>query len=665
MFARSLSFTLLCSLLGGAVPATSLCQDVTPPDSQAIAEVQAGGVQTAQALWWGFDPEDSTRQLQSALDSRARRIVVARMPSPWVVNTIRLPSDKQIVFERGAVVEAKRGAFLGKNDCLFTANECKNLDILGEETILRMHKADYHQSPYELAEWRHALSLRGCADVSIRGLILQDSGGDGVYLGRGLNDATNRNVTIRDVICDGNNRQGVSVITAENLLIEDCVFRNTRGTAPQAGIDFEPNRSDERLVNCVLRNCRSENNAGHAYHFYLGHMNEQSTPLSIRLERCTSTGCERYSTYLGMANREDRKTVRGSIDCIDCRFDGDAGGGVYVRGNEADGCRIELQRCEISRPVSTNRLAPITIEAPRRLEFDAGNVHLRECTIKDGVARRPLQIVASPMTALRNITGTIDYESPEGITRFTIDDSLLQSWFPDHGKVAKVLPYDFAWQRAEPLSCPRLKNSGSFLPKIRGAATMLVWGTAGQEWKLSVRMAPVGRHTALPGKVTVTTSDGRTARLSPTGDNGEFVYRFSPKQTGPSRLDWQGDSNTTLQPTACSASLAILDQSAGLRMIKPSGTLFFTVPKGVERFAVVITGQGTGETVRATLRDERGNLRDTQDNIGPPHVFLAERESADHAVLWSLSLEEASEGYFEDVTVQSLGISGVFAFPMR
>ena len=284
-----------------------MADDSKPRNEKAIADVAAGRVETAQASWWGFDPQDATNSLQAALNCRAKRVVVEHMGQPWIVKTIRLPSNKEIVFEPGVVVEAKRGEFLGKGDCLFVASGCKRLTLRSTGATFRMHKSDYHKPPYQLAEWRHALSIRGCEDVTVEGLTLADSGGDGIYLGAGSNNATNRNITIRNVVCDGNNRQGISVITAENLLIENCLFRNTRGTAPEAGIDFEPNRPEERLVNCVLRNCRSENNAGHAYHFYLGNMHEKSPPVSIRFENCTSKGCERYSTYVGVANRNGER----------------------------------------------------------------------------------------------------------------------------------------------------------------------------------------------------------------------------------------------------------------------------------------------------------------------------------------------------------------------
>ena len=88
--------------------AASVVADETGRNEQAIADVEAGNVKTARASWWGFHPEDATSSLQAALDSRAIRVVVERMNGPWIVTPIRLPSDKEIIFELGAVVEATR-----------------------------------------------------------------------------------------------------------------------------------------------------------------------------------------------------------------------------------------------------------------------------------------------------------------------------------------------------------------------------------------------------------------------------------------------------------------------------------------------------------------------------------------------------------------------------
>ena len=426
----------------------TIAEDRVSENKNAIADIEAGRVEIARASWWGFDPVDATKSMQAVMDCRAKRIVIENLGQPWIVTTIHLPSEKEIIFEAGTVVQAKRGAFRGKGDCLFQARGRKNLTVRGTGATFRMLKSDYHKPPYELAEWRHTLSIRGCENVLIEGLTLSESGGDGIYLGVGSDGATNRNVTIRNVVCDGNNRQGISVITAENLLIEDCVFRNTQGTAPQAGIDFEPNHSEERLVNCVLRNCHSENNAGHAYHIYLGFMNEQSPPISIRFENCTSRGCHRYSTYVGVANRDGGRTVRGKIEYVNCRFEADILAGVYINGNEADGCRVRFEECEIiRRDEKMTRLAPITIEAPRRFDLDVGNIEINNCIIRDTLVRQPLALIASPMTGLRNVTGSLKVESPSGEQSYILDETQLDEWFPSQGLVARIPRFTFDWKK--------------------------------------------------------------------------------------------------------------------------------------------------------------------------------------------------------------------------
>ncbi len=130
-----------------------------------------------------------------------------------------------------------------------------------------MHRDDYAQPPYEKAEWRHTLQILSSSNVKVAGLTMTESGGDGIYLGTATSGVTNKNIQIVDVVLDKHYRQGISVITAGDLLIENTIMRNTAGTAPMAGIDFEPNHPSEQLVNCVLRNCVVEDNQGVGYAF--------------------------------------------------------------------------------------------------------------------------------------------------------------------------------------------------------------------------------------------------------------------------------------------------------------------------------------------------------------------------------------------------------------
>ncbi|MBO7679464.1 MAG: right-handed parallel beta-helix repeat-containing protein, partial [Thermoguttaceae bacterium] len=234
------------------------------PNEEKIAAVADGSITEALASWWGFNADDVTASLQAALDSGVKTLRIDKQSAPWTVTPLTIPSDIEVVIDPGVTIQANEGAFRGKTEFLFSVPYQKNVVIrgAGDDSVLLMRKSDYHKEPYEKSEWRHGICLRAVKNVRIENLVIRSTGGDGIYLGAGKGGAPCEDVTIRGVICDDNNRQGISVISAKNLLIENCVLSNTRGTAPESGIDFEPNAANECLINCVMRGCVMENNAG-------------------------------------------------------------------------------------------------------------------------------------------------------------------------------------------------------------------------------------------------------------------------------------------------------------------------------------------------------------------------------------------------------------------
>ena len=334
---------------------------------------------------WGFHPEDSTDVLQAAINSGAKKLIVDNVGKPWIVRPIKLASDQEIVFEKGVEVVAKRGEFKGTNDCLFRAENKKNITLTGYGATLRMHRSDYDKPPYEKAEWRHVLSFRSCSNIKVKGLTLAESGGDGIYLGTATKGVTNKGVLIKDVICDKNYRQGISVITAEDLLIENTIMRDTKGTPPQAGIDFEPNNPDERLVNVVMRNCTTQGNAGNGHALYLPPLNAESKPVSIRIEHCRSVGDKSCSMRLYTGNGPE-KAVKGEIEFLNCTFEGSGDAGVMISDVPVGGCKVRFANCSILDPVGT----PVVFQSHRDATETIGGLEFIDCTIRDSKARNPM-----------------------------------------------------------------------------------------------------------------------------------------------------------------------------------------------------------------------------------------------------------------------------------
>src|SRR5699024_4453134 len=185
------------------------------------------------------------------------KVIVPNVGEPWIVTPIHLRSNQTVVFKPGVIILAKKGAFRGTGDCLFKGKDLQNVVIEGYGAIWRMRKKDYMHKPYKKAQWRMGLGLYNCTNVTIEGLTIERSGGDGIYISGNHNKPTtfSKNIVIKDVKCVSNYRNGISVISVDGLLLDNVVMSYTRGHAPQCGIDFEPNNPKQRLNNIKLKNC--------------------------------------------------------------------------------------------------------------------------------------------------------------------------------------------------------------------------------------------------------------------------------------------------------------------------------------------------------------------------------------------------------------------------
>jgi hypothetical protein len=146
----------------------------------------AAGKEEVKVSDFGWDAEDSTRIVQAALDSGAKRVVFDRQTGPWIVTPVKARSNTEIVFEEGAELQAKKGAFQGVYEYLMVFSSVTNVSLIGRGDrggILRMHKSDYQKSPYAPSEWRHTLAIRGAVNVKVENMSFIHSGGDGISIG--------------------------------------------------------------------------------------------------------------------------------------------------------------------------------------------------------------------------------------------------------------------------------------------------------------------------------------------------------------------------------------------------------------------------------------------------------------------------------------------------
>jgi hypothetical protein len=293
-----------------------------------------------KASTFGWNATNATTAFVNAIKSANDTIIIDKQVSDWMINPTNFDTlkNKTIIFENGVNLVARPGAFSSIYDAsLMIFYEANNIKIIGYGASFKMQKAEY--IAYNNSQYRHCIALVSCSNISIYGLKLMDSGGDGIVISNYTGAAYQRyceNIFLKDLWCDNNYRQGISVISAQHLQVENCWFTNTIGTAPQAGVDIEPNQPYERLIDIVFEKCRFTGNAGGGIKVIPISIDSTTLPMDITFNNCyvANNGINRYQieTYSYPSG------AKGYVRYNNCMTDGGSysvGGSKLVNGHKA------------------------------------------------------------------------------------------------------------------------------------------------------------------------------------------------------------------------------------------------------------------------------------------------------------------------------------------
>ena len=285
----------------------------------------------------GFGGDD-TNVFQTALNYTAGNAAALEIPAgSYNISPVSFPANSYLIVDANVTVTAKSG--YGTNDHLLNVN-AKNVTIVGAgaaTSVFHMFKAEYTSG-----EWRHCLDIEDASNVTVSGISCNDSGGDGAYV------RTSTNVTIEDSVFNNNRRQGSSITGQVNHIyyLRDH-FTNTSGTAPQSGIDIEPNAPGDFLLDVNISDCYTDMNAGDGLLVSLWLMTSASQPVGITVLRHHSTGNQRYG-YVG--NNNDPTNAPGAILIQDSFSDQSGSYGAAGRFYAANGASLTFQNLTVTNP---------------------------------------------------------------------------------------------------------------------------------------------------------------------------------------------------------------------------------------------------------------------------------------------------------------------------
>jgi len=631
------------------VAATASCQ----VNQEMIDRVAAGELQEAQASWWGFDAEDATESLQAAIDSGVPKLIVEDMGTPWIVMPLTLVSNQEIVFEEGCVILAKRGEYKETNATLVTARDVENVTLSGYGATFRMWREDYDNPDlYTHAEWRHCLSIRSSSNITVLGLTLEDSGGDGIYLGTATQWVSNTDIVIRDVVCDRNYRQGISVITAENLLIENTIMRNTHGTPPQAGIDFEPNNPQERLVNVVMRNCVSENNNSYGYVLAISPMNATSEPISMRFENCRSVN-DAGQGFCYAAGGTIETAVGGLAEFVGCSVEGSGGAGIAVTKPAEQGFARFVDCALVNTGVKD--IAPIVFRSGRDTDDAAGGAEFVNVRVTDARVRQPMAYIDYGGVAISDVTGNLILIDEQGTeTEVELTPEVLAEWMPQI--VLRDIPrLSLEGVTLEPMEAPVPADATPSWPWQRRVGNYVVYADAGDEVSFHAEFAQVGNYAGDQMPITVTAPSGEVVHEATVPFQDEATISFTAPEAGAYTVVADGGGNR-MRLSEWSHPMALTGGGDAVRFMQYGGELQFYVPEGVTLFGVRIWGEGVGEGVQATLIRPDGRVFGTVDDQVQTYQFEVELDQPSPGHVWTLRTAPPSNTTWEDFYVDVRGI---------
>ncbi len=314
----------------------------------------------------------------------------------YETNPIYLNKDNQeIYFEKGVLLLAKSNkknhgkysSFYSPTACLFKAVDRKNISIIAYGATFKMRKEEYVKLK---GEWRTVISLAGCENIKIEGATLKDSGGDGIYIGSNSKHKSCKMIHVKDVICDNNSRNAISVISVDGLLIENCILKNTKGRPPEDGLDIEPNSGYDKLKNIVVKDTTIMSNNSFAVQLQLNKLRpDKESPdvpvIDILFESVRITdGKGVYVSYLGDSGPD------GLIKFKDMLVDGTSFG-TWI-GKSSSRVNLIFENCiwkDIKNEYFYDVNVPIRIFSNGHNTKKPGGVQFKDCQIFD-VFNRPI-----------------------------------------------------------------------------------------------------------------------------------------------------------------------------------------------------------------------------------------------------------------------------------
>ncbi len=300
------------------------------------------------------------------------------------------------------IISIKGNNFISYNIIRIKGKE--NVAVSGGVLIGDVGKHQYVDG--STSQWGHGVHIYNSRNVKIEKMTVMKCIGDGFAISGELNShagdmsKASSNVIVKNVVSKYNRRQGISIIHAEHVAIENSSFSDTgeiEANSPSAGIDIEPNiqgTKSQTVRNLKVENCVFERNAGASIlsNHYVNYQGLKSVDSVVFVNcRCDNrvelhTGGINFTrTRMGSLKIIADKNPIVSIKFLNCSINGH-GIDLYAsnmgwRVNMVIG-NVLFDSCSINMPQTIwNNNGESSIKKSGKTDC-IGGIKLRNCTVK-------------------------------------------------------------------------------------------------------------------------------------------------------------------------------------------------------------------------------------------------------------------------------------------
>ncbi|WP_436872804.1 right-handed parallel beta-helix repeat-containing protein [Acinetobacter haemolyticus] len=280
------------------------------------------------------------------INNQIKENTVVKIPA----GNFQIDAEKSIILKNNVTIEMSPKTILNvipnnaKSYQVFRIHNVNNVKISGG-TIL----GDKYTHLGNAGEWGMGIEIKDSKNIYISNMNINKMWGDAIYIGsKGKHN--NDSIFISNVEMDDNRRQGISVISAENLYVNNVLVSNTGGAAPGSGIDIEPNDNKAILKNLNFNNIQTVNNKGVGIQTTLKYYKGSLEPISIFIDNHMDTG-----SSFGLLVNGVGANVKGRVSAINTNYKRNKNSNLCFSQWENSSFIIQLEKRNHDKPFHTSR----------------------------------------------------------------------------------------------------------------------------------------------------------------------------------------------------------------------------------------------------------------------------------------------------------------------